>query len=687
MPPPLPDDRPSPGANEPDIETVLPAEVRPPVVSRTPPPTRKFPCGKCGAKLDFDPASQGLKCPYCGYEEGIALADREVTENDYEAYLHKLAQEETTIAGRSSQVTCPACGAVVLLEDKIVTDHCPFCTTHLESEPESAQAMLPPEWLLPFAVTNRQARDAFNRWIASRWFAPTALRQLANLGRLDGVYIPYWTYDSMTYTRYSGMRGDNYTVTETYTETNAQGQTVTKTRQVTRIRWTPVSGSVSHFFDDVLICASASLPEKLVDPLAPWDLQCLAEFRPDYLSSFKTERYAVGLEEGFARARAVMDGHIHQLCLRDIGGDHQQLNSVSTRHASVTFKHLLLPIWLANYRYHDQLYRILINGRTGAVVGTRPYSWVKIVLLIVAILALVAAVVLAIHFTQGKPSTTHSLPAEKVGQGRVDGGILEAVAQRLGPPGQDALAGGHNLGHLAEDDAQREAGRRQERRPMQRPADRLREVPVREGIWGGAVDRPGGAGVIEGQQEQADDVVAMDPGDPLPARADRPAGKELERRQQLGQGPSCRVEHHADAHHGNAQPHALADQGGLLPLDADASQEVVAGRAILGQLLVAVRPVVADGRGVDQDAWIAPGRPWTLRQRLDTVLGAAQPAVADHRLVGIVPAPAEDILAGQVDHRVAVVDLLHPGARLHRVALDDGTPLPEHLPGLGRAAA
>lgn len=358
------------------------------------PAGRKFPCGQCGARLDFDPSSRGLKCPYCGHLEKIDPSANKVQERDFNEYFDKLAGKGTTIAGRSSQVTCTGCGAVVLLEDKITTDKCPYCATHLENEPVAAQAMIAPEGVLPFKVDNRAAVAAFNQWLEGRWFAPTGLRQLANLGKLSGLYTPFWTYDSMTYTFYAGQRGDNYTVTESYTETDANGQTVTKTRDVTHTRWTSVSGEVENFFDDVLICGSHSLPGDLVGELEPWDLKQLVDFRAEYLSGFQTERYGVDLGQGFKKAQGVMDQHIRHLCCRDIGGDHQRLDRVNTQHVGVTFKHILLPIWLAVYRYHDQTYRILVNARTGEVVGTRPYSFWKIFVVIFGILAFILLMML-----------------------------------------------------------------------------------------------------------------------------------------------------------------------------------------------------------------------------------------------------------------------------------------------------
>src|SRR5437764_1017429 len=103
----------------------IPPEPKAPTVTSAPPAGRKFPCAKCGAKLDFDPSSRALKCPYCGHVEEIKPAEGAVEEHDFEAYLEHHAGANVTITGRSTQTRCPGCGAVVLLEDKVATDRCP----------------------------------------------------------------------------------------------------------------------------------------------------------------------------------------------------------------------------------------------------------------------------------------------------------------------------------------------------------------------------------------------------------------------------------------------------------------------------------------------------------------------------------------------------------------------------------
>ncbi len=202
--------------------------------------------------------------------------------------------------------------------------------------------------------------------------------------RMTGVYLPFWTYDASTTTFYRGQRGDDYTEietyedTETYTETDSQGQTetktrvVTKTRTVTKTRWTSVSGAVWDNFDDLLVPAGSSLPREHLQKLEPRDLKNVAPYADDYLAGFRAESYRVGLPEGFAIARRMMEPTIESSICSDIGGDHQQIDGKKTQYDNVTFKHILLPVYVSAYRYRDKVFRFLVNARTGEVQGERP---------------------------------------------------------------------------------------------------------------------------------------------------------------------------------------------------------------------------------------------------------------------------------------------------------------------------
>jgi hypothetical protein len=247
--------------------------------------------------------------------------------------------------------------------------------------------------LLPFALDKRRATAASEKWLASLWFAPSDLKARAFIDEyLRGVYLPHWTYDMHATTRYTGQRGEDYWVTETYTAM-VNGRPQVRTRQVRKTRWYPASGTVDNVFDDVLVPASNSLPRDRVDSLTPWDLRELVPFDGAYLAGFVAESYSVTLPQGFDEATIRVQATIDASIRRDIGGDHQVIHSKNSRYDDITFKHILLPIWLTAYRYSGKTYRVMINGTTGELSGERPYSAIKITLAVFAGLLVVGGIV------------------------------------------------------------------------------------------------------------------------------------------------------------------------------------------------------------------------------------------------------------------------------------------------------
>jgi len=113
-------------------------------------------------------------------------------------------------------------------------------------------------------------------------------------------------------------------------------------------------------------------------------------YADEYLSGFIAERYQVDLKQGWTRAAERMDEVIRGDVKRNIGGDHQRITTLQTQHSDITYKHILLPMWICSYRYRQKVYRFLVNARTGEVQGQRPWSWVKITLAAVVVAAVAA---------------------------------------------------------------------------------------------------------------------------------------------------------------------------------------------------------------------------------------------------------------------------------------------------------
>lgn len=351
----------------------------------------RYPCAQCGADLHFAPGTSEVTCSHCGHVQSIdsdgvdeGLAHEEL---DYQAVLAGLARDVEYEEHRST--ACPNCGAMVEFPEAVQATRCPFCDTAVVTD-TGTHRQIKPGGLIPFQIDERVARKAMTDWLGRLWFAPNGLKDYARKGRsMTGVYVPYWTFDAQTETFYRGQRGDDYTETQTV----MRGGKAEK-KQVRKTRWSPRKGRVARFFDDVLVLASQSLPKSHTDALEPWDLKALVTYQPQYLSGFSAEGYQIELDEGMNRARVIMDRIIDQDIRRDIGGDKQKIDSKKTNLSDVTFKHVLLPVWTAAYRYNNKSYRFVVNAQTGKVQGDRPWSKVKVAIAIAVVVAVVVALMM-----------------------------------------------------------------------------------------------------------------------------------------------------------------------------------------------------------------------------------------------------------------------------------------------------
>lgn len=358
---------------------------------RRAPGSDQFPCEQCGALQTYTPGTEQLTCPYCGHTTVIDADKGLIREYRFQEALTELAHAPPAAERKTTQ--CESCAAEFDFDAHVHAGQCPFCGTPIV-EGTGADRHIKPGSLLPFRLDEQQALESFRKWLGKLWFAPGALKRYAEGDtRLTGVYVPYWTYDSQTVSQYRGQRGDYYYVSQTYT-TVVNGRRVTRTRMVQKVRWSPAAGTVSRFFDDVLVGASRSLPRKITDRLAPWDLDRLVGYDERYLSGFRSEAYQVGLDEGFRDAVEIMNRIIREDVARDIGGDLQRITSLKTHHSETMFKHLLLPVWSAAFRFRGKVYRFVVNARSGKVQGERPYSKFKVAAAVLAGAIVVLIVVL-----------------------------------------------------------------------------------------------------------------------------------------------------------------------------------------------------------------------------------------------------------------------------------------------------
>jgi DNA-directed RNA polymerase subunit RPC12/RpoP len=320
-----------------------------------------------------------LHCDYCGTDVALDLTPVNVRENDFlewSQHPEMLQKIETVVA----EAVCGQCGARTTFPENTTSFACAFCGTPIVLKESVQRRAWKPEYILPFKIGRRTCNDRFGKWASSRWFAPSGFSgQLSAEERMKGVYLPYWTYDADTQTRFSGERGVGRHVNRI-----VNGKTVSRT--VTD--WYPVSGQVSHQFDDVLVPASDSIPSDIASVLTNWDRKNYVTYNEQFVKGFLTELYKNDFKQSYPSAKKQMESYISALVRSEIGGSQQRVHRQETAYANIKFKLVLLPVWLSAYRYKTKTYLFAINGRTGQVFGRRPWSIPKIAALVIVIAAI-----------------------------------------------------------------------------------------------------------------------------------------------------------------------------------------------------------------------------------------------------------------------------------------------------------
>lgn len=335
--------------------------------------TNAYQCDGCGAPLVYKPGSSHLYCSHCGTTKEIDKEEYAIDELDFNTYIENYEDENFS---STKVVTCSNCKATPTVNESLKSMHCPYCGSPLVEDNVHQERYIKPAYVLPFEVDRPQVNTILTKWINSLWFAPNNLKKaILTPVNLNGIYLPYWTYDAHTQTTYTGQRGDDYTVTV------GSGK---NRRTETRTRWSFASGTVRNFYDDVLVVGTKTLDDSILNKVGGWNTKGIIKINDGYLAGFITEKYQVDIKQAFVIAREIIKSREREAVKRDIGGDRQRINTMNTKYFDVTFKHILLPIYASAFHYKNKIYTFYVNGATGRISGKRPYSVFKIALAIIA---------------------------------------------------------------------------------------------------------------------------------------------------------------------------------------------------------------------------------------------------------------------------------------------------------------
>lgn len=339
-------------------------------------------CPQCGGTMDFDPSTGGLHCPYCDYKEEIKNSEsvpKKAEELDF-ATAEKTGNCDWGV--KQKTVTCKSCGAQSVYDALAVASICPYCGSNQVMEANDA-ATLAPGGVVAFKITAKQAGEAFHQWIKRKWFCPKAAKESAKAKSFQGVYLPYWTFDADTTTNYTAKYGRD--------RVESRGK---DTEIVTD--WYSTSGVYRQFINDQLVSGTTNHEESTMRAIEPFDTENNLAYRPEYIAGFGAERYSVGLKEAWEKAKNFIKNRLKMLIESKIR-DKYHADSVkdvvmTTTYQNITYKYLMLPIWISSFTYKDKVYQFMVNGQTGKVGGHSPISALRVAIAVLIGLAFIALI-------------------------------------------------------------------------------------------------------------------------------------------------------------------------------------------------------------------------------------------------------------------------------------------------------
>ena len=343
-------------------------------------------CPQCHSQMKYSAEHQLLYCNQCAYKEDFERGQDKIVEQDLNAILQS-AQSNTFKPSDLDKkvIECQACHSQIMISPDTVYVRCSFCGSEKINATAYNQNLIQPQGIIPFKITQQYARDSFNKWIREGWFRPNALKSAAMLDSLKGIYLPFWTFDAKTYTRWSGEAGHYYYVT-----VERNGQQV----QERRIEWRPRSGDFNYSFDDVLISGVDGIDRHIVEAIYPYNLKETINYMPSLMIGWDAQIYNVDLQNGYGIAKDKMSSTLEMEASRRLGGDTQRGLRVSNQFGNQTFKHLILPIWICTYMYNGKVFQFAVNGQTGKIEGEKPISWVKVFFFVLFLVVVIATIVM-----------------------------------------------------------------------------------------------------------------------------------------------------------------------------------------------------------------------------------------------------------------------------------------------------
>ena len=326
---------------------------------------KDFKCPNCGGRLEFDPQSQKLKCPYCDGEFDPVIFDEGT---DYQVTTEEWDDENIYI------YTCKSCGGTIMADADTAASSCPYCGNPVVMV-SNVSGIYKPKKVIPFLLDKKEAKKKYKQFLKGKPLLPTAFVNEATVDEIKGIYVPYWLYGGKA----NASIWFDATRSRSWREGNDM---VTETSYYKLFR----SGSVR--FADVPVDASSKIDDVLTESIEPFDISAAKDFNDNYLAGYYADKYDKEADELSQKANSRIMNSTASLFASTTGiYDTCYPSSSSITITQGSQDYVMYPVWLLNVKYKGKTYTFAMNGQTGKFVGELPTDHMKAIWIFLGVFA------------------------------------------------------------------------------------------------------------------------------------------------------------------------------------------------------------------------------------------------------------------------------------------------------------
>lgn len=296
-----------------------------------------YKCPSCGGAVGFDATTGSLACKWCG--------------NTYDPGNLEPKRVSAELAG----YLCPECGAQLMADDFIVADTCPYCGNN-EIALQRFEDDFRPDYVIPFALTKRQAIECYESTLAQKLYLPDDFVSHGKIISVQGTYVPFWLL--------SGVLDFDYTYVTTRHKSKG-GSVVHRHRR-----------AGTYEFNRLPADGSQHMPDDMMDSIEPYDYGALVPFSPEYLPGFIAERYTIGPDSVNERIDLRLTISASREAQKTITEYYSSIRGDKDHFTYITHRdrvdQALMPVWLIVISYNGRKYLVGVNGQTGKVAANLP---------------------------------------------------------------------------------------------------------------------------------------------------------------------------------------------------------------------------------------------------------------------------------------------------------------------------